>query len=190
MELHIHGEHCLWIAFPIPPPSLLCMMPPIKPPSQLSFAEEPSSNLFFPEFCELSSSVTSLDMRVIGTQRLTVFGCQNGYLQCSLVDITAGSKFAPCGYQCTYPQHILCIPFHSEVLRCWTSEIMDGPVTSVSLFTLFSRGAGESRWIILVLEYCLASEQMERMWSYWRATMLWSAQPWSLAWFSCEEARI
>ena len=95
MELHIHSEHSLCTVFPIPPPSLLCMMPPIKPPSQLSFAEEPSSSLFFPEFCELSSSVTSLDMRVIGTQRLTVFGCQNGYLQCSLVNITAGSKFAP-----------------------------------------------------------------------------------------------
>ena len=51
-----------------------------------------SSEVFFPEFQNLPSSVTILDMKVVGMQRLTVFGCQNGFLKCCLVDITAGSK--------------------------------------------------------------------------------------------------
>ena len=59
---------------------------------QLTFAEEPSSHIFFPEFQDLPSSVTNLDMRVEGTRRLTVFGCQNGFLNCSLVDVAAGSE--------------------------------------------------------------------------------------------------
>ena len=127
--------------------SYLSLSLTVPPPSQLSFVEEMSSNLFFPEFCELPSSVTSLDMKVVGTQRLTVFGCQNGHLQCSLVDITAGSKFT----LTMHPQPTWCVSYYSEVLRCWTSDMMDGPITSVNLFTLFSKPDGTSTYNIISL---------------------------------------
>ena len=100
----IVSRSCQKYDHPCLSPSSLFYHPIKRPSSQLSFAEEVSSDLFFPEFCELPSSVFSLDMKVAGTQRLTVFGCQNGHLQCSLVDITAGSKFALTLYPSTYMQ--------------------------------------------------------------------------------------
>jgi hypothetical protein len=106
LAVHLYRESLLsevWPSFSLslssPPPSLSLSLSLLWSHQtnhlQLSFAEELSSDLFFPEFGELPSSVTSLDMRVVGTQRLTVFSCQSGYIRCSLVDITAGSKFAP-----------------------------------------------------------------------------------------------
>lgn len=59
--------------------------------TQLCFQEEPS-NVWFPELQDLPSSVTYMDMKIVRLQRLTGLGCQNGYLQCTLVDLSSNSK--------------------------------------------------------------------------------------------------
>ena len=46
----------------------------------------------FPEFQDISSSVTYMDILVSGTQRITAFGCQNGYIRCVQTDLTNNSK--------------------------------------------------------------------------------------------------
>ena len=58
---------------------------------QLCFQEEPS-NGWFPELQDLPSSVTFMDMKLVGFQRITSLGCQTGYLQCALVDLASNSK--------------------------------------------------------------------------------------------------
>lgn len=60
---------------------------------QLSFVEEPS-NRWFPELQDLPSSVTYMDVRVVGDQRMSVVGCQNGYLRCAVVTLTSCSKYS------------------------------------------------------------------------------------------------
>ena len=62
-------------------------------------AEELSYNVFFTEFQDLPSSITNLEMRIEGTRRLIVFGCQSGFLKCCLVDISDGSKSIPLSHQ-------------------------------------------------------------------------------------------
>jgi hypothetical protein len=44
---------------------------------------------FFPEFKDLPSSVTYMDLKLVGSHRLTALGCQTGHLRCTLVDLTS-----------------------------------------------------------------------------------------------------
>lgn len=74
---------------------------------QFSFQEE-SSEEYFPELQQLPSSVTYLDMKLIGSHRLTALGCQAGYLRCALVDLTSNgrtivlnSSFTECNFVVT-----------------------------------------------------------------------------------------
>ena len=53
---------------------------------QLSF-EETAVARWFPELQDLPSSVTYMDMRVVGDQRLTALGCQSGQLMCAVTNI-------------------------------------------------------------------------------------------------------
>jgi hypothetical protein len=82
--------------------------------AELSF-EETSVARWFPELQELPSSVTYMDMRVVGDQRLTVLGCQSGQLMCAVTSI------------------ISC-----EVVRVWWSKAVDGPISSVKILNLKS----------------------------------------------------
>ena len=66
-------------------------IPFVSPHPQLCFQEEPSE-AWFPELQDLPSSVTHMDMRLTGYQRLTALGCQNGYLKCALIDVASNSK--------------------------------------------------------------------------------------------------
>ena len=59
---------------------------------QLSFQEEPSDE-YFPELQDLPSSVMYMDLKVIGRHRVTCLGCQTGYCQCSIVDLSTNSEF-------------------------------------------------------------------------------------------------
>ena len=59
---------------------------------QVCFQEEHSVTTLFPEFQDISSSVTYMDILVSGTQRITAFGCQNGYIRCVQTDLTNNSK--------------------------------------------------------------------------------------------------
>ena len=61
---------------------------------QVCYQEE-ASEVWFPELQDLPSSVTYMDMRLIGHQRLSALGCQNGYLKCALVDLTAPMDMYP-----------------------------------------------------------------------------------------------
>ena len=59
---------------------------------QVSFEETPTAR-WFPELGQLPSSVTYLDMRVVGDQRLTALGFQGGQLMCAITNIIS------CGQQ-------------------------------------------------------------------------------------------
>ena len=47
-----------------------------------------SVDSWFPEFQDLLSSITDIEFCYLnGSRRLTAYGCQNGYIKCSLVDV-------------------------------------------------------------------------------------------------------
>jgi hypothetical protein len=58
----------------------------IRQAEEVSFEETPTGR-WFPELGQLPSSVTYLDMRVVGDQRLTALGCQAGQLMCAVTNI-------------------------------------------------------------------------------------------------------
>ena len=60
---------------------------------QLSFEETPTGR-WFPELQDLPSSATYLDMRVVGDQRLTALGCQNGQLMCAVVHLISCGRLS------------------------------------------------------------------------------------------------
>ena len=60
---------------------------------EVCFQEEHSVTMLFPEFQDISSSVTYMDILVSGTHRITAFGCQNGYIRClSLIHISEPTR--------------------------------------------------------------------------------------------------
>ena len=65
---------------------------------QVSFEETPTAR-WFPELQQLSSSVTYMDMRVVGDQRFTALGCQSGQLMCAVTNIIS------CGMLYQYSIH-------------------------------------------------------------------------------------
>lgn len=56
--------------------------------------EEEDSSLRFPEFKDLHSNITdvTLHTKKSDMQRVTAFGCQNGYVRCCIVDALNYSK--------------------------------------------------------------------------------------------------
>ncbi|XP_047132408.1 KICSTOR complex protein kaptin isoform X1 [Hydra vulgaris] len=85
-----------------------------KGDNQQCFAEEPCGN-YFPEFNAITGRVIWMHVKLCdGFKRLSAFGCDNGYLRVAYAD----SK-------------------KNEIIQIWTMSI-DGPITSVRLFTLTS----------------------------------------------------
>ena len=97
---HSHSLYLLvhipshFILIPTPPPCHVNLHPSPHLISylQVCFQEEHSVTTLFPEFQDISSSVTYMDILVSGTHRITAFGCQNGYIRCVQTDLTNNSK--------------------------------------------------------------------------------------------------
>ncbi|ELT94536.1 hypothetical protein CAPTEDRAFT_177283 [Capitella teleta] len=80
-----------------------------------TFHEEQTEE-FFPEFADIPSNVTWLDVQYLhsNTQRLSALGCQNGLIQITFVNVA-----------------------NRNVLNKWVIQ-HDAPITSINLFTLFT----------------------------------------------------
>eukprot|EP00794_Sanderia_malayensis_P020046 gene20046-22013_t len=78
------------------------------------FVEFPCEQ-FFPEFRDLPSSITWMDVKeMVDNKRITAFGCQDGYLFLAIVNS------------------------NSEILQSFATNL-EGPISSVCLFTLNAR---------------------------------------------------
>ena len=81
--------------------------------------EENSCNEYFPEFIDIPGRVIWMTIENCDSfKRLTAVGCDNGYVSVSLTDV-----------------------LKVEILKTWTLS-MDGPISSVHLFSLFAEEEG------------------------------------------------
>ncbi|XP_065921007.1 KICSTOR complex protein kaptin-like [Dysidea avara] len=88
--------------------------------------EEPCHS-WFPELVDIPSSVTFMDFKQFGNQRLTVVACQSGYVRFSITDVTSLSN-----------------------MKTWDLRSIDGPFTVARFFTLNTNTPGDQKYHLLV----------------------------------------